>query len=276
MPNLPRVVRVLSNNAVLACLHGAELVLVGRGIGFSRSVGDFIDTESIQHRFVEVSPDRAAFMQSASNLSPIILTTINAALDLAGDLLGELHPSVYLVLADHLAFAVQRQNAGELIESKVFGEVKAAFPAEFSAAELMVRYLNSNLDTELPLDEAAFIALHLNAAITGKTVKAPLSKANILSSLVEFLEDELQIAHGAADDDMITSLLRLSRRVRNEEFRRNDASKCISLAIPRETSVARQIIKKLAGGEIPKKAEGEVAYFAMKLHGWLDTHNERN
>ncbi|XCB29321.1 CAT RNA binding domain-containing protein [Arcanobacterium hippocoleae] len=245
MQDLPRIIRVLSNNAVVARSRDSEMVLVGRGIGFARKPGDLINKETIQHRFVEVSPDRAAFMQSASNLSPIILTTINAALDLAGDLLGELHPSVYLVLADHIAFAVQRHSKGQLIKSKVLGEVKAAFPAEFAAAELMVTYLNAHLDSALPIDEAAFIALHLNAAITGKTVKAPLEQTNLLSELVEFLEDELGIARGGADDDMITSLMRLSRRVRNGQFRRNDAKMCITTAIPHETAAARQVIKNL-------------------------------
>lgn len=252
------------------------MVLVGRGIGFSRAPGDFIDTDTVQHRFVEVSPDRAAFMQSASNLSPIILSTINAAVDFAGDLLGELHPSIYLVLADHLAFAVQRHNAGQLIKSNVLAEVKAAFPAEFAAAELMISYLNSHLDSTLPIDEAAFIALHLNAAMTGETVKAPLAQANLLSVLVEFLEDELEIPHGAADDDIITSLVRLARRVRAGKFRRNEAANCIFRALPHETSVAQEVIKRLLDGEVPRKALGEVAYFALKLHGWLDTHNERN
>lgn len=275
MQELPRIIRVLSNNAVLASSHDTELVLVGRGIGFSRQPGDLIDTENVQHRFVEVSPDRAAFMQSASNLSPIILTTINSALNLAEDLLGELHPSIYLILADHLAFAVQRHSEGQLIKSNVLSEVKAAFPVEFTAAELIVSYLNSHLDSALPIDEAAFIALHLNAAKTGEPVKAPLEQANLLSNLVEFLEDHLNLRHGTVDDDMIFNLVRLARRVRDGKFRRNEAAESIFPVLPYETRVARQVIKKLANGVVLRQAEGEVAYFAMTLHGWLDTHSER-
>lgn len=271
MQDFPRIIRVLSNNAVLASLHESEMVLVGRGIGFSRSPGDFIDTQASVHRFVEVSPDRAAFMQCASNLSPLTLTTINAALDFAEDLLGELHPSIYLVLADHLAFAVQRHSEGQLIKSNVLTEVKATFPAEFSAAELMVAYLNSHLDSALPIDEAAFIALHLNAALTGDTVTAPLKQVNLISSLVQFLEEELGMKSGTADEEIITSVVRLARRVRAGKFRRNDAAKQIFYALPRETRVAQEVMKKLVDGEEKRNIDGEVAYFAVKLHGWLDT-----
>lgn len=271
MTDSPKIIRVLSNNAVLARANDDEMVLVGRGIGFSRHPGDLIDYDNVQHRFVEVSPDRAAFL-NAPALSPVTLTTINAAVELASDLLGDLHPSVYLLLADHLAFAVQRVGQGELIESSLLQEIKAVFPAEFAAAELVVSYINSHLDISLPVDEAAFITLHLNAALTGDTVKAPLQQANLLSELVSYVETESG-KNGHDDEELISSLMRVAKRMRSGVYRRNDATQVINRQIPREVDMARSVISRIIDGPIPKSADGEVAYFALVLHGWLDSTN---
>lgn len=181
-----KVARVFSNNAVLARRGEDELVLVGRGIGFGRRAGDQIAADNVQRQYVEISPDKAQYLDLVNSIDSQVFETISAAIDLATDLLGELHPSVYLVLTDHLAFAVQRLREGEAITNPLLSEIRVVFPAEFGAAELMLSYINSHLDAELPVDEAAFITLHLSAARAGSTVKQPLQQANALAGIVEY------------------------------------------------------------------------------------------
>lgn len=276
----PRVVRVLSNNAVLARVGEGDsddggLVLVGRGIGFGRHVGDPVSATADQRQYIELSPDKVQLLTSLNALDPYVIETISTAVDLAADLLGELHPSVYLVLAEHLSYAVDRVGKGEVIRNSLLEEIKAVFSAEFGAAELIVQYLNSHLTVDLPIDEAAFIALHLNAARSGVTVKQPLAKANELAGLATFVRHRLPREVGAAstsDDGLITTLTYVQRRARAGQWRDNRAQRSIARDLPREYDLAEQVLCRILDtAMLPREAAGEAAYLAVFLHGWEQT-----
>lgn len=275
----PRIVRVFSNNAVLvrhedaAAVQTQEYVLVGRGIGFQRKPGDVISSGDADHQYVELSADKIQFVRSLDSFDREVLETITGAVDLSVDFLGELHPSVYVVLAEHISFAVQRVGQGEAIRNSLMAEIRAAFPEEFHAAELVVGYLNANLaGIDLPIDEAAFIALHLNAARTGVTVKQPLATAHELASLVNLVCAQLGVDSGDHDHTLAVELNRLSRRLQAGRWRHNDARRSIERDLPRELETARRVIARiLATPVLPKEAVGETAFLAMFLHGWLQT-----
>lgn len=151
----PRIIRVFSNNAVLVRVpsgvpredtaqntaHNTNAkntntnentqVLVGRGIGFQRKPGDEISPATADRQYLELSPERAQFLKGVLSLDPAVMETISAAVDLAVDLLGGLHPSVYVVLAEHISFAVQRAGSGEQIRNSLVDEIRAAFPWNF-------------------------------------------------------------------------------------------------------------------------------------------------
>lgn len=278
-PN-PQVVRVMSNNAVLARSGDDEFVLVGRGIGFGHRAGDDIDESTVQRQYIEVSPERVDFLKSLAGVDPQTFNTLSAAVDLASDLLGDLHPSVYILLADHLSFALQRIGAGEVIENNLTAEIRASFPTEFAAAEMVVQFINSHLDVTLPVEEAAFIALHLNAARTGDTVKQPLQQANDLNQVLEFISQALSRDNIAKelDDELVYMIVRLMKRVRAGEFRTNDAHISISRDLPRESELSHTIVNRIIGDRaVPRPATGEVAFLAVFLHGWKQTgHTTKN
>jgi len=274
-----RVVRVLSNNAVLArtAAEADEVILVGRGIGFRRRPGELLPTDAAGRRYVELSTDQVRFLQSMDSLDHAAMDVISAAVDLAVDLLGELHPSVYVVLAEHLSFAVQRVGLGETIRNSLLGEIRSSFPLEFRAAELIVGYLNSHLEgVNLPVDEAAFIALHLNAARTGVTVKQPLAAANALAELVRTVCTQLSATttalDGAPDRTLAIELNRLIRRVESGGFRTCLLHREIHRDLPRESDLSRQILCRILDvPSLPDHATGEAAFLAVFLHGWRQT-----
>jgi transcriptional antiterminator len=272
------IARVFSNNTVLASQDEAERVLVGRGIGFGRRVGDWIPADLVQQQYFEVNPSKVHYLELMSSVDSHTFDTCVQAVERAGDLLGELHPSVYLVLADHLAFTVQRLREGCVISNPLVDEIRAVFPDEYVAAELVLRYVNSHLDVELPADEKAFITLHLNAARTGASVKRPLQQANALAGIAQFAGQRLGYldASGPVHDELIQMLARLTKRVRAGDFRGNAAGRSIKRDLPLETALATQIIEQIWGGTpLPHECMGEVAHLAVFLHGWRqDAANE--
>lgn len=264
-----KVVRVFSNNALLVRVGDAERVVVGRGIGFGRSTGQGLSLPGGERHYVEANPDRISLLNTLGALDPGLLETVSSAVDLAGDLLGDLHPSVYVLLVDHLCFALQRVREGLWVRNGLLDEIRAVFAAEYVAAELVVNFINVRMGVALPADEAAFVALHLNAARTGSTVKRPLEQVNSLGELAQFAG---RLAQAEPDAELIQYLSELAGRVRSGCSRRNAAQLPIERALPSESQLARRIVAHIAEqNECPAECAGEVAYLAVFLHGWQQT-----
>ncbi|WP_188043016.1 PRD domain-containing protein [Changpingibacter yushuensis] len=173
------VQRALNNNAALASDSTSQYVLIGRGIGFRAKAGESLrlDESEKTYRLLD-SVTKAHYIDMINRVDPKVFDVVSSAIDLAGDLLGALDLSLYVVLADHLAFALKRLQNGITIRNPLLREIKSVFPDEFGAGELMLSYLNASLDQQLPRDEVAFITLHLNAARRGSSVKEPLRDTN--------------------------------------------------------------------------------------------------
>lgn len=268
--SVAHIVRVLNNNAVLVARDGIELVLASRGIGYGKKPGDGVEVESDQRKYVETSTDKVEFLKSLASLDPGLATAVSRAVEIATELLPDLHPSIYVVLADHLSFAVQRSRAGHAIENQLLNEIRATFPTEFAAAEIIVAFVNSKLNVDLATDEAGYVALHLNAARTGTSVKKPLSKANELNRLMDQIKADLglETVSDAQTHELFTHLKRVIDRIATGHFRNNQATFPIAQALPLEMSAARSALRAIANNHDSHAPDTEAALLAVFLHGW--------
>ncbi|QWW19917.1 PRD domain-containing protein [Schaalia sp. 19OD2882] len=279
-----RVTHALNNNAVAAVADGSDIptILVGKGIGFGRKAGDRITPDLVQEQYVAVGPDHMQYVNLLSSISPDLLAAISGGLELAEEQLGNLHPSVYLMLTDHLAFAVARLREGETIENPLLAEISARFPREFVAAEVLLRHVNSRLGLDLPIDEAAFVTLHLRAASTGAPVKQPLSQANALADLAETVRRRLVGPSSPIDEtsrrELTAHLARLADRAGKAELRANAAFMSIRRDLHDEYEQAEAILELLVGDQNTPVAlkNGEAAHTAVFLHGWRQDLARRN
>lgn len=275
-PRAYRVTHALNNNAVAAVADDSDVptILIGKGIGFGRRPGDAIAPPSdVQEHYVALGSDRMQYLDLLNRIGPEVLSAIASGLELAQEQLGDLHPSVYVMLTDHLAFAVERLNEGQRIANPLLAEIRARFPREFVAAEILLRHVNARLGIALPTDEAAFITLHLRAASTGETVKRPLSQANALAGLADTVIARLlrgAAVHEDARAELTAHLVALARRLKDGELRRNAALLSIRRDAPDEYALAEEIVQILS--EAPRtpaaQVAGEAAFTALFLHGW--------
>lgn len=282
-----RVTHVLNNNAVVVRSESGLSVLVGTGIGFNRKVDDLVDPAIVQQQYVAIEPDKIHYLTLLNGLAPELLAAISEGVELATKTLGHLHPSIYLLLTDHLAFAVERYREGQLIQNNLLPEIRAFFPNEFEAAELVLHHINTRVGVELPLDEAAFITLHLNAALSGESVKRPLSKANALAGVIDQTLVRLRVADcpPALREDLSAALVAFVGRIEVGRARLFSAPRSIARDLHEEWAHADWIISTLIGEAAThggnaasaltrrelsaERRQGETAFLAVFLHGWL-------
>ncbi|MCV2395740.1 PRD domain-containing protein [Actinotalea sp. M2MS4P-6] len=193
-----KVLKVFNNNVVLGVDdHGAELVLLGRGLGFQMAPGAEIDLERVERRFVPsgaTTPERIAAFVDEIPLADIELT--ERVVDLARQRLGgHVTENVLIPMADHLSFALRRaaEGAGE-IEYPLQWEVHSLYPAEVAVAREALDLVAAERGVRLPDVEAVPLALHLvNAQFGAADLSTTVQMTELLREVIDIIESEYQV-----------------------------------------------------------------------------------
>lgn len=182
-----QIVRIFNNNAVLALDdEGDEVVAMGKGLGFSQHVGNEVDETKIEKIFKENAVDipvEELFVQ----LSTPEIDSLIAIIDLATTTLNEKYQAnLYITLADHIHFALERFEKGLVITNPLAWNIRRLFPDEYHIGYKALDIIQSYLGVRLPDDEASSIALHLvNARMNQGEMSQTMEVVKIVRGIVE-------------------------------------------------------------------------------------------
>ena len=121
-----KIEKVLNNNVVQALDNNVEYIVMGKGLGFQKRVGDLVDKEKIEKTFVLENTEAVeewsrvyvdlpdGEMQAFLN----ILTFAEAVLQ------TKFEPSFFIALADHLHYAIERSREGVSLQNPLAWEVR--------------------------------------------------------------------------------------------------------------------------------------------------------
>lgn len=160
--------KILNNNVVTVNLNGEEAVVMGRGIGFQKKSGDIIENTSVEKIFkLDNEKNNEKFKQLMIETAPEYLTITKEIINIAEKELGiELGELIYILLTDHLSFAVIREKENMRIENPMLWEIKTLYKKEYKVGLKGIEIVEKYTGIKLSDDEAGFIALHiLNAAL---------------------------------------------------------------------------------------------------------------
>lgn len=184
------VKKILNNNLVLALdQNEREHIIIGKGIGFTNTVGKELRSTNIEKIFVLKSKENTRLYlemlknNSSKNIQIItdVIEEINKKMD------GKLDEKIYITLSDHLIFAIERYKNNIILQNKMLWEIKNFYPAEYKIAKEALLKLNEYLNIDLPDEEAGNIAFHIVNAQTEK-----LNMENTISS-IKILKDIFNI-----------------------------------------------------------------------------------
>lgn len=160
------------NNSLLLALDdsGREVILMGKGIGFNKSIGHHLKSEDIEKVFV--LKDRSVsknIIRLASEIDSTYFELAKQVIDYGVEHFQMvLMEHIYLGLTDHLSFAVKRYREGILIQNFYTQPLKRFNPKEYETGLYALQLVREQLQVELPEDEAGNIAFHfINAQTNG-------------------------------------------------------------------------------------------------------------
>ncbi len=189
------ILRVFNNNVVLARdPRGREVVLTGRGLGYQKHPGDWIDASSVARVFVPEPGDNPDTLGAlVASISPELVALADRALTPVWAERGTGPSSAtVLAVADHLNFALKRLRQEIEIDYPLRAEVAHLYPRELSWGEQVVAAVNAGLEEKLPAEEAVPIALHLvNAAFNTGNLAQTYRMTGVFGQLFDIIDGAL-------------------------------------------------------------------------------------
>ena len=187
-----RVVKILNNNYILVeDPNGNECIVMGKGLRFSNQVGSELKEENIQKIFaLKDKKSVRDWQQMLEGVSEDYGEAIHSAIMLADEAMpGKLNSQVFIILFDHLIFALERQHKNIILQNRLLWEVRQFYPAEFALGKRMIEYLNQRLQIKLPEEEAGNIAFHLvNAQTENPNMEQTIQAVKMLKDIFNIVQ----------------------------------------------------------------------------------------
>ena len=163
--------KILNNNVITSNNEkGQEIIIMGKGIGWKLKPGDLIDEGKIEKTFsMDTATSTAKLKQLFLEVRIGSVQAGTQIVDYAVKNLGkELKKNVYIMLTDHIDFAIERFRKGITFKTALYWEIRKVYPKEFAVGRHALDIIEQCCRVRLPEEEAASIALHLvNAEYDG-------------------------------------------------------------------------------------------------------------
>ena len=184
------IVKVINNNLVISDNDDKQdVILMGKGLGYQKKIGDVVDESTIEKRFV--SGETANTNKLVTLLAEIPHEQIAVATEIisfAKVSLGKtLSDSIFITLTDHINHAIERHQNGLALKNALLWEIKRFYNHEFLIGKEAVNIIHQRLNITLNEDEAGFIALHIVNA------ELDLDRVSQVSEMTEVIQNILNI-----------------------------------------------------------------------------------
>mgnify|MGYP001298493111 CR=1 FL=1 len=215
-----RITKILNNNAVIVTDGEQEKIAIGSGVGFKKRKNDIVNADQIEKLFVLKEREKLEqLLQRIPEEHFILSEEIIAYAEKR--LNTKIDEHIHIALADHLSFAIERERDGIHVKNKLLPEIKILYKEAFEIGLWAIQHVKEKLQMNLPVDEAAYIALHIHTMkIQGGDLHETVRQTAIVREMVNTIKDCLNIA--IEEDDIAYARLMthlrfaLSRTMHNE------------------------------------------------------------
>ena len=191
-----RTIKKIFNNNIVNAVdeNGEDVILVGAGVGYLTGRGKAVDESRVEREFHLTGLVRGGSFRVLLDIPyPVLKAVARVAAHLQETHGLTLTPAAEVALADHIAQAISRLDAGIPIYNSMLWETKMTYPTEFAVALQALEVVHTELGRKLPLDEAGFVTLHLvNAGLSSDPHRA-MTLGAALREIIAIVERELDI-----------------------------------------------------------------------------------
>lgn len=266
--------KVINNNIISAYeKSGAEVIVMGRGIGFKKKQGEMVPADQISKIFRIKSRTLAEqFKELLANMPLERVRISDEIISHAKDHLKlKLNQSIYVTLTDHINFAIERVSQGIEPQNALLWEIKRFYPQEFQLGIYALELIQDRLDILLPEDEAGFIALHFVNAEYGTDIRDAVKFPDQMQAIVDIVERDLGILLDESSlhyERFMTHIKFLIQRIYRKELLSSEdreLSLLMQRKYPREYQCSLKVAEYIMQATGSRLSEKEIMYLSVHI-----------
>lgn len=265
-----KITKILNNNAVVVMDGTNEKIAIGGGIAFGKKRNDIVNPDKIEKLFIMKENEKLQQLLSRIPEEHVIIS--EEIITYAEKHIGaKLNERIHLVLTDHLSFAIEREKQGIQLKNKLLQEIKILYKSEYEIGLWAIRHIKEKSNIEMPVDEAAFIALHIHTMKPqGGDIRETVRQTHIVKDMVQTIMEFLKIS--IREDDisyqrLITHLRFALTRVNHYEIHTmdNEMLEMIKKKFPLSYRCANHVAKELLDQHEIVIPEHEMGYITLHI-----------
>ena len=266
--------KVINNNIISAYeKSGAEVIVMGRGIGFKKKQGEVVPADQISKIFRIKSRTLAEqFKELLANMPLERVRISDEIISHAKDHLKlKLNQSIYVTLTDHINFAIERVSQGIEPQNALLWEIKRFYPQEFQLGIYALELIQDRLVILLPEDEAGFIALHFVNAEYGTDIRDAVKFPDQMQAIVDIVERDLGMLLDESSlhyERFMTHIKFLIQRIYRKELLSSEdreLSLLMQRKYPREYQCSLKVAEYIMQATGSRLSEEEIMYLSVHI-----------
>lgn len=266
-----RIIKTLNHNAVLATdtNDNQEYILLGKGIGFGKKVSERIEApEDVRIYSLKNVSEHGKAKELLRDTPAEYLEISNQILDQAEQEFGAVDRDILFPMANHIAYAVKRIQAGEQISNPLNSDIRILFYKEYKIAEQVRPRLKELLDIDIMEDEIGYVALHVHSSIQDEKVSVSMQMAMVVRECVTMIEEQV----GRTIDILSLDYNRLMNHIKfmfaraiNGETLKLDMNAYIKMNYPEAYTIAETVCNHIGKALQKPIEEIEIGYLALHV-----------
>ena len=266
--------KVINNNIISAYeKSGAEVIVMGRGIGFKKKQGEMVPADQISKIFrIKSRTLSEQFKELLANMPLERVRISDEIISHAKDHLKlKLNQSIYVTLTDHINFAIERVSQGIEPQNALLWEIKRFYPQEFQLGIYALELIQDRLDILLPEDEAGFIALHFVNAEYGTDIRDAVKFPDQMQAIVDIVERDLGMLLDESSlhyERFMTHIKFLIQRIYRKELLSSEdreLSLLMQRKYPREYQCSLKVAEYIMQATGSRLSEEEIMYLSVHI-----------
>lgn len=270
VPNF-KIIKIFNNNVILVSHENKEKIILGKGIGFGKHQGDTIENSPKLNKVFSLEDDG-----NSNKFKQLITKVDNKTIGICEEIIymlsrelnEELDEKIHISLIDHIAFTLYRLQQKDEIQNPFLIETETLYKSEFELAKKAVAMLEKETGVSIPEGETGFITLHIHSARNRGKLSNTIKYAYLSSSIVEMIEDELNIAIDRRSLDyarFVTHIRFAIERIINSSPIKNELLGAIKKQFKSSYKLSKKVAELIENELGMRVVEDEVGYIAMHI-----------
>ncbi len=271
-----QIIKVLNNNTILVSDEIDEIIVMHKGIGFSKKAEEEIELPSAAKKYVmQKSSSRSKNTSEIINqLDPIYLEVASEILREAHELFDDVDDGILLPLADHICYAIQRMDDNIMPSNPFLNDIRLLFPSEYEVASKGKEIITRLCGRDINEDEVGYITIHVHSAISSNAVSESMEATRIIHESIQKLQDDLHITIDITSISyvrLMNHIKFLLLRLNTSEALQMDISEFTKEKFPFAYEYAKQICEDLSRTLNKELPDNEIGYLALHLERILSS-----